>query len=165
MSAEGAVDKPATVKKQVEAPPYKRVELRLPVTTKGSGEVRLTARAYDNSDGDLTQATVPVRKQIVTETAATYGTTTAASVEARIAVPEEIRTDVGGVSVVLAPTVIGNLLGAFEYLRDYPYICWEQKLTKGVMASHYLQLKPWLPADFQWEEAEGLPETTSYNFV
>lgn len=130
------------------------------MVTKGSGEVRLTARAYDKTDGDLTQASVPVRKPIVTETAATYGTTTAASVEERISVPQEIRTDIGGVSVVLAPTVIGNLLGAFEYLRDYPYICWEQKLTKGVMASHYLQLKPWLPSDFTWAGAEGLPETT-----
>ena len=24
------------------------------------------------------------------------------------------------------------------------------------MASHYLQLKPWLPADFSWPEAQGL---------
>ena len=130
------------------------------MTTKGSGEVRLTARAYDKDDGDLTQAVVPVRKQIVLETAATYGTTTAASVEEKIAIPAAIRNDVGGVSVNLAPTVIGNLTGAFAYLRDYPYICWEQKLTKGVMASHYLQLRPWLPADFSWSEAQGLAETT-----
>jgi alpha-2-macroglobulin len=160
LTAGGAVDAPAKVKQQVVAPPYKRVELRLPVTTKGSGEVRLTARAYDASDGDLTQATVPVRKQIVTETAATYGTTTAESVEEHIAIPKEIRTDVGSVNVVLAPTVIGNLLGAFDYLRSYPYICWEQQLTKGVMASHYLQLKPWLPADFAWPEAKEITAKT-----
>jgi uncharacterized protein YfaS (alpha-2-macroglobulin family) len=111
LTAEGAVAAPSTLEKTVVAPPYKRVELRLPVEARGSGEVRLTARAYDKLDGDLTEATVPVRKQIVLETAATYGTTTAESVEERIAVPQEIRTDVGSVSVVLAPTVIGNLLG------------------------------------------------------
>ncbi len=160
LSAEGALEAPASMEQEVLALPYKRVELRLPITTKGEGEVRLTARAYDQSDGDLTQATVPVRKQVVTETAATYGTTTSDSVEERIAVPQQIRTDVGAFSVVLAPTVIGNLLGAFDYLRGYPYICWEQKLTKGVMASHYQQLKPWLPADFEWPGAAGLPAET-----
>lgn len=160
ITAEGALAEPAVLEQTVAAAPYKRVELRLPVATKGAGEVRLTARAYDASDGDLTVATVPVRKQIVTETAATYGTTTAAQVEERIAVPKEIRTDVGSVSVVASPTVIGNIEGAFAYLRDYPYICWEQQLTKGVMASHYRQLRPWLPTSFSWPEAEQLPATT-----
>ena len=47
LSAEGAVAAPATLEKTVVAPPYKRVELRLPVVTQGSGEVRLTARAFD----------------------------------------------------------------------------------------------------------------------
>jgi hypothetical protein len=46
--------------------------------------------------------------------------TTAASVEEKIVMPTAIRTDVGGVSVNLALTVIGNLTGAFAYLRDYP---------------------------------------------
>ena len=55
----------------------------------------------------------------------------------------------GAVSVVVSPSVIGNLVGAFRYMRDYPYSCWEQTLSVGVMASHYGSLRDYLPADFQ----------------
>ena len=41
-----------------------------------------------------------------------FAVRTAASVEERISVPKETRADVGSVSAVLAPTVIGNLTGA-----------------------------------------------------
>ena len=60
----------------------------------------------------------------------------------------------------LSPSVIGNVDGAFRYLRDYPYMCWEQRLTKGVMASHFTHLRDYLPPDLEWPEAAGLPEQT-----
>ena len=73
--------------------------------------------------------------------------------------PQDIRTDVGQVSLVLSPSVIGNLEGAFRYLRDYSYICWEQVLTRGVMASHYNDLKAYLAEDFTWPDSEHLPQS------
>src|SRR5262249_10753408 len=72
--------------------------------------------------------------------------------------PSDIRTDVGQVSVMVTPTVIGGLEGVFTYLRDYPYACWEQKLTKGVMAAHYRALTTYLDKNFQWPESQDLPE-------
>src|SRR5262249_48701092 len=74
--------------------------------------------------------------------------------------PSDIRTDVGQVSVMVTPTVIGGLEGVFTYLRDYPYACWEQKLTKGVMAAHYRALTTYLDKNFQWSESQDLPERT-----
>ncbi len=56
--------------------------------------------------------------------------------------------------------MIGNVDGAFRYMRDYPYWCWEQRLTKGVMASHYLHLRDYLPADLAWPGAADLPDAT-----
>ena len=160
VEARGPLTEPARMTQKVTAPPYKRVSFWLPLKTKGTGELVLTAKAFDAADGDALEQKVPVRRRAALETAATYGTTTAGAVEERIAFPAGIRTDVGGVSVVAAPTVIGNLEGAFAYLRDYPYICWEQKLTKGVMASHFRQLRPYLPATLQWPEADTLPDAT-----
>ncbi|OGR31971.1 MAG: large extracellular alpha-helical protein, partial [Desulfuromonadales bacterium GWD2_61_12] len=160
LAARGPLAAPAEVTTSVVAPPYKRVNVWLPLRTQGAGELTLTARASDSVDGDLTEVKIPVRRRITLETAATYGTTTAAAIEERIAFPAGIRSDVGGVSVVAAPTVIGNVAGAFAYLRDYPYICWEQKLTKGVMASHYRQLRAYLPPDLIWPEAAALPQQT-----
>jgi uncharacterized protein YfaS (alpha-2-macroglobulin family) len=71
-----------------------------------------------------------------------------------------MRTDVGEITVNVSPTVLGNLKGAFEYLKDYPYTCWEQILTKGVMAAHYNSLKGYLPSHFKWPDSDKLPEDT-----
>jgi uncharacterized protein YfaS (alpha-2-macroglobulin family) len=103
--------------------------------------------------------TLVVRKRYRLETAAVFGSTTAQAVTERIQFPPAIRTDVGSVSVVLAPSVIADLEGAFRYLRDYPYICWEQVLTRGVMASHYNNLKAYMAGDFSWQGSADLPRS------
>ncbi|MGH8653048.1 MAG: hypothetical protein ACREYE_13160 [Gammaproteobacteria bacterium] len=43
-------------------------------------------------------------------------------------------------------------------MRDYPYVCWEQILSRGVMAAHYQGLKGYLPPSFEWKGSEALPK-------
>jgi hypothetical protein len=45
-----------------------------------------------------------------------------------------------------------------RYIRDYPYLCWEQRLTKALMAAHYLKLRGYLAGDLDWPEAKTLPQ-------
>ena len=144
----------------VSLSPFKRQTVWLPIETIGAGEIRFTAKAWDPSDGDGITHTLTVQKGFFLETAAQYGSTTAPSVAETIRFPEEMRTDVGEVAMELSPTVLGNLEGAFLYLKDYPYTCWEQILTKGVMASHYTALKDYLPSRFKWPESQDLPQKT-----
>jgi uncharacterized protein YfaS (alpha-2-macroglobulin family) len=146
------------VTKTLVAEPYKRYTVWLPLETTGDGEIHFTARGGDAMDRDGMIHTLKVHKRYSLEAAATYGTTVSDAVTERILFPEEIRTDVGGVSVVVSPSVISNLEGAFRYLRDYPYICWEQILTKGVMASHFQNLKRYMPEEFKWDGSENLPQ-------
>ena len=58
----------------------------------------------------------PLRSDKMTalETAATYGTTTEDEVTEQILFPDGMRGDVGGVSVVASPSVIGGVEGAFS---------------------------------------------------
>ena len=155
--APGAGGEPLVSEQRITLAPWQRDTVWLPVETRDDGILRFTARAWDGLDRDGIVHEVPVGRLQAPETAATYGTTTAARVEESIRFPEDILTSVGGIDVVTAPSVIGNLDGAFEYLRDYPYICWEQRLTKGTMASHYRNLRPWLGEDLEWPESETLP--------
>lgn len=149
----------------VTVEPYKRATVHLPLTAGrlpalrhvSEGEIVFAVTATDGTESDGLTYSLPVRKYRSLLTAAEYGTTTEDAVTEDFKFPENIHTDVGEVSVVLAPSVIGNVAGAFEYMRDYPYICWEQKLTRGVMAAHYTQLKPWLPDDVVWEDSAELP--------
>jgi len=142
------------------AEPYKRSTIWLPVKTRANGEVRFTAQGGDDIDQDGVVHILPVRRRYAMEAAAIYGTTVSDLVIETILFPENIRSDMGRMGVVVSPTIISNVEGAFRYLRDYPYICWEQILTRGVMASHYQNLKDYLPDEFEWEGSEGLPQKT-----
>ena len=164
ISAEGVIETAAGQKVQevtrtLDVDPYKRVMVWLPVKTAGDGKIRFAARGGDDLDQDGVVHTLVVQKRYRLEVAANYGSTAGKNVTEHIRFPEDIRPDVGGLTIALAPSVIGNLEGAFNYLRDYPYICWEQVLTQGVMASHYNNLKQYLPKGFIWKESEQLPQS------
>jgi len=154
------VKTPPAHKKEIALPPYKRTTVYMPIQTKGSGELRFTVTASDAIDADGLKHIMPVNKRRSLESAATYGTTMRESVTEKILFPKAIHTDVGGVSVVTSPTVIGNVEGAFRYMRDYPYICWEQILSKGVMAAHYQNLKGYITDEFSWQGSDALPKKT-----
>lgn len=153
---------------KVTLEPYKRKTIYLPLTAsllpidreQVKGKVVFVAKAGDDFDGDGMEFTLPTLKKRVVDVAANYATTTDKTATENIAFPKDIYTDTGDVSVVLSPSVISNISGAFRYMRDYPYICWEQVLTRGVMAAHYKELKPWLPESLEWTEAKDLTQQT-----
>ncbi len=164
LSAEGQIEPDAgqetpEISRTLEIEPFKRRTMWLPLKTTTAGQITLTARGGDELDRDGIVHTLGVRKRYRLETAATYGSTTANTITERIAFPPDIRTDVGRVSLLLSPTVIGNLEGAFRYLRDYAYTCWEQILTRGVMASHYNNLNAYISDDFTWPDSQRLPQS------
>ena len=170
VQAEGNLDSANTpaMKKTVELAPYKRTTIFMPLKAGtipltrdiASGDIAFTVSAGDTLDHDGLQAHVPVHKRRSLEVAANYGTTTKDSISEPIQFPKEMLPDVGSVSVIASPTVIGNVSGAFTYMRDYPYICWEQKLSKGVMAAHYKNLKSYLPDTLTWKGSDTLPQET-----
>ncbi|MFT4561691.1 MAG: hypothetical protein ACI9BW_001433 [Gammaproteobacteria bacterium] len=139
----------------VQLPPFKRESVWLPLVTEGSGELRFSAQARDTIDGDRVTHSLLVHKRRSLETAATYGTTTAAQVSESLRIPAGIHDDVGELGVVLSASVIGNLDGAFDYIRDYPHQCWEQRLTKAVVASAYRRLNDYIGTRVQWPKAQA----------
>ncbi len=165
ISAEGVIESPSgqsinKITRVLKAEPYNRLTVWMPLKTTADGRIKFIARGGDDLDYDGVVHFIDVRKRYSLETAATYGSTVLRTVSERIHFPENIRTDVGRLSVVLSPSVIGNLEGAFGYIRDYAYICWEQILTKGVMASHFQNLKHYMSDAFTWEGSEHLPQNT-----
>jgi uncharacterized protein YfaS (alpha-2-macroglobulin family) len=169
ITASGAIDTdktPAAFSQTVPLEPYQRTTLFMPIQSKtlplsrdvAQGQLRFVVRAGDAVDTDGIEHLVPVNKRQSLEVAANYGTTTDVKVDEAIAFPDQIRPDVGGISLVVSPSVIANVQGAFDYVRHYPYWCWEQRLTKGVMAAHYQKLKPYIDQGFTWQESASLPD-------
>ena len=170
IKAQGPIDTtktPAVYKETIQLDAYKRASVfmplqtvALPETADAAGELAFEVTAKDDTDADGMLHKLPVNKMRSLETAANYGTTMEGKVSESIAFPDNIFPDVGGVSVVLSPSVIANVEGAFKYMRTYPYLCWEQILTKAVMAVHYQNLKGYMPKDFEWSESAALPQSS-----
>jgi hypothetical protein len=154
IKAEGPGVEATPVKEQITAKPYARNKVGLLVRTKQFGEVAFKVRAGDSQDQDGLSLTLKVHKKLAVEAAATYGTSIDKQVTELFEFPKNMRPDTGRVSVVVSPAIISALEGAFRYMRDYPYFCWEQRLSKGVMAMHYLNLKPYLAQSLEWNEAK-----------
>ena len=55
------------------------------------------------------------------------------------------------VTAVASPSVLGGLDPLLKDLRDYPYGCWEQRLSKGLGAALYLGLKEYTA--LEWTDA------------
>jgi uncharacterized protein YfaS (alpha-2-macroglobulin family) len=160
VGAAGNVDQASKVSISLTAEPFKRYPVTIPLKTKGDGAVDFIVSAGDSLDRDEIKLSMPVRKRAALELAASYGTTTEAKASEVIAFPKDIRTDVGSLSVVLSPSVIGGVESAFRYIQEYPYSCWEQKLTKGVMGAHFLNIKGYLPDTFSWPNADEVAKQT-----
>lgn len=148
--------------------PYARTTVALPVEAarlpfdrdRPIGTMRFAVTAGDEVDRDGLLHELVVTKRERLETAAVYGTLDAGRADVAISIPTAIRRDAGEIGAVLSPTVIGNLDGAFRYLRDYPYDAWEQLLTKAVLAAHFVELAGYLDPGLEWPEAETLPART-----
>lgn len=158
LGAKGPVEILGTPPNLLKTEPFKRYPLWLPLKTTGEGTIEFHVVAKDAEVQDGLTSTLLVHKRRSLDTAATYGSTVEKQASESIEFPVEIYPDAGGVTVVASPTVIGGIEGAFEYMRDYPYACWEQKLSKGVMAAQYHNLSAYLP--HIWQDSQPLPAET-----
>jgi len=154
--------------KTVHAEPYKRqmvdfdvqVPLLKEIRNGGDGNIQFTVIAGDAFDKDGMKSDLPVLKKRSFVTEANYVSTTENKSKEAVSFPKDIYTDVGNINVTATGTVIGNVESAFTYMRDYPYICWEQRLTKGVMAESFLKLKDYIDPKFKWTEASSVLKAT-----
>lgn len=173
ITAEGDVDdkKPLRTETTLDLDPYKRASVSLPVDASilpltrdtGRGQIRFNVTAGDETDSDGIEHTLPVLKSRSPVTIASYGAIDSDSAEEKIAVPSDIYPDSTDISLIFSPTLLTGLDGAFRYMRDYPYTCWEQKITTAVLAAQYNGLKPFLAQTTMWENAAELPDMTLRN--
>lgn len=122
--------------------------------------ITFTAKAGDAIDTDGLSQKIEVDPLVSLETFATYGSSDQNHVEESVLVPNKIQSNAGQISLALTPTVIGNIEGVFRYAREYPYACWEQKLTKAVLATQYKVLRNYLATSLQWPNSEAVVNET-----
>ncbi|ACN14829.1 conserved hypothetical protein [Desulforapulum autotrophicum HRM2] len=134
----------ASVEKTLFLPPFKRETVWMPVTAEKQGKIRFSATAGDDLDTDAMAHSLTVNGRDKVTTVATYGSIDGNRLTQTLAVPEKIRTDRGSLGVVLSSSVLGTLEPSLAYMRDYPYTCWEQRLSRAVVAALLPDLAPWI---------------------
>ncbi len=145
---------PVHIVKQISLEPFNRKTLRFPLQTTGSGTIALSLTAGDEVNKDALTQKLTIHKRQQQKIAASYGMTSDAEATESIAFPGNMREDTGELTLHLSPTVIGGVAGAFTYVKDYPYSCWEQRLARGVMAAMYTPLKPYMNKEGLWPESD-----------
>ena len=133
---------------------------RLPDTPSGiaSGEIRFEVRAGDQLDSDGLLHVLPVRQVHRREFEATFGSVQSGSVRETFALPTDATDASTQVQISASPTVVGDLSQAFQFMRDYPFRCGEQSMSKALFAAHYEVFKERLDAQFQWPNRSDLLE-------
>jgi uncharacterized protein YfaS (alpha-2-macroglobulin family) len=145
---------------QITLAPFTRQTVAIPLRTAGHGAIRFVVRAGDSTDQDSMTTALPVGRRDTPTVVAVHGMTTAPETVEKVSFPENMKPDTGLLRLLLSPTALGGVEGSFEYMRDYPYLCWEQILTKGLMAAFFQELRPYMDKSFQWPESRELPAKT-----
>lgn len=116
-----------------------------------TGSIRLIAKASTGSDSDALVQKVPVHPRKRDFVSSIYGT----SIDRVVAEPVEFPTDIadgtGSLEVQVAPSLINALEDRVAQVRDYPYKCWEQRLSSAVVAAQFSKLSERMSID--WEDA------------
>lgn len=97
---------------------------------KAAGPATVTATAKTDSDVDAVELPIPVLPFGIRREIGTSGSIVGAGeATAMVDVPEASNPAARSVMVSLAPSLAGSVLGALDFLTDYPYGCTEQTLS------------------------------------
>ncbi|MDH4196411.1 MAG: MG2 domain-containing protein [Candidatus Aminicenantes bacterium] len=104
-------------------------EALFPFTVGNAGEARLAFRARLNEDRDGLEAVLPVFLPRPTEDVALFDQTAEAPKTETVRIPENVYPAETRLEVQASATALSGLAEGLGYLRDYPYLCLEQRLS------------------------------------
>jgi alpha-2-macroglobulin len=142
----------------IDVEPYKRYTVRLPVEAAGKGEIVFTVKAVDDLDRDGLRHTLKVLPRLNPNVAAAYGTILTGEASQGIEFPENMRPESSLLSIGLSPSILGGLEGPFDFMKVYSFECWEQKISRAVMAGAGAALAPYFSNSFSWQNAPAEAE-------
>ncbi len=97
---------------------------------RSAGAATVTAPAKTESDTDAVELPVPVLPFGIRREAGTSGSIVAAGESTvTVTMPESANPAARAVTVSLAPSLAGSMLGALDFLTQYPYGCTEQTVS------------------------------------
>lgn len=115
------------------------------------GSIQLLAIASSGEDTDALLQEVPVLPSKRFFISSIYGTSTDSTISEPIEIPIDVTDGTGSLKVQVTPSLISTIEERVAKVRDYPYQCWEQKLSSAVVAAQFSQLRERI--NVEWEDA------------
>ena len=120
-------------------------------------DIRVVASAESRGDKDALDFRIPVRSNQVRVSSVVYGALSEDTTNIPVEIPQKLIGKDGQLDFTLATNKAINFDGVFRYAIEYPYPCWEQKLTQAILAMQYLQLEHrGAKHGVEWPDAEDL---------
>ncbi len=116
------------------------------------GSIRLLATATSDELSDAVVQTLSVQPDNRIAIHSIYGTSVSSQVAEPVEFPRDVKKDTGSLKVVVTSSLIRSLDDKLSQIKDYPYSCWEQQLSKAVIAARYGGLKKHF--DLDWSQAD-----------
>jgi uncharacterized protein YfaS (alpha-2-macroglobulin family) len=111
-----------------ELGPGEAREVLFPFQAESPGLARLAFRARMGEETDGLEIKLPVQLPRPTESVALSGQVKDAA-EERIRIPGDAFLEESFLDVQASPTALSGLKGSLDYLKNYPYLCLEQRLS------------------------------------
>jgi alpha-2-macroglobulin len=115
--------------------------------------IELEVRAQGVSAKDAFKVSIPVLPSVSYESFSQSVSVSGLQSEVALKVPSDLKPGDATLKLALFPSLVGDPSAPFSYMKDYPYTCWEQRLSKALLAAAFLKGGNNLPASFTWQEA------------
>lgn len=151
LEVQGGAENEGPTTERVHADPFQRVVVSKEVKATKEGVIKFRVRAGEGAVSDALSVDLPVKELSVKETVVDV-----ARVEGeRLRLPYELPEGLKGAhsQSSLSPTILSSLDGPLRSLKDYPYSCWEQSLTRTIGASIYKELEQRVGDTISWSDA------------
>jgi len=114
--------------RSIHLKPGESQEVRFTFKAEVLGTASFDFRAKMAQASDGVQITIPIQLPRPSETVALFNSTTE-SIEEKIRLPENVYSELSKIEFRAASTALSGLKGSLDYLKNYPYMCLEQRLS------------------------------------
>lgn len=151
----------ASLQGSVQIDNMQRSVVEIPVTADRVGVGKFSLAAQDSIDSDIVTVKVPVNDRVITESASIRGLIDQQTTDKHpLSIPFKVPGDAIGNSAQLALSFsasrLDDIAGALSYGRDYPFTCWEQQLSRAILAAMYLRSPEYIQKEVNWPNADNV---------
>ena len=145
----------ATSIETISVQPFERqvvtaaVEAKLQDQFADEGAIHIEVAATDGKSHDSMRHELPVYADRRTRFFSIRGSTTQSAVREPVKLPFDVKQGTGKLNVQLESSIVKGAKGPISYMRDYPYGCWEQRLSQAVAALQHERLREILDSEWQ----------------